>query len=108
MTTFILSKEQFVQYNDHFVSAARARALTAGDMLLHNILCNKDIRRGFTPITNSNKLNHGANEWQGFIAARDEIRHLFCWASRLEAYQKKFGLELTPDIKAAIIAVMGA
>ena len=108
MTTFILSKEQFTQYNARFISTAHAKNLTAGDMLLNNILRNKDIRRGFTPITNPVKLNHGANEWQGFDAARSELRHSLRWVSGIESYKTKFGLELTTEMIIAIQAALEA
>jgi hypothetical protein len=95
-TTFVLSKDQYELFNEKFATAAKAKSLTAGNMILNNILRNKDVRRGFTPITNRSKLAHGMNAWQGFIDARTQLVHDVRWGRK--ALKEKFGLDLTDEM----------
>lgn len=99
-TTFILSKEQFQLFNEKFIDAANRKALTAGNMILNNILRNKDARRGFTPITNPTKLGHGMDAWQGFKEARSHLISDLRWNRKL--LLEKFGLEVTDAMAEAI------
>lgn len=102
-TTYILSKEQYQLFNEKFIEAANAKSLTSANIILNNILRGKDARRGFTPITNPTKLNHGANEWQGFDAARSQLVHYLRWSRKY--FQEKFGLEITDDMSAEITRI---
>ena len=102
-TTFILSKEQYQLFNEKFIEAANAKSLTSANMLLNNILRNKDARRGFTPITNSHKLNHGANAWQGYDDARSQLIHYLRWSRKY--FGEKFGLDITDDIAAQLTTI---
>lgn len=102
-TTFILSKEQYQLFNEKFIEAANAKSLTSANMILNNILRNKDARRGFTPITNSNKLNHGANAWQGYDDARSQLTHYLRWSRKY--FSEKFGIEVTDAMAEVIINI---
>ena len=102
-TTFILSKEQYQLFNEKFIEAANAKSLTSANMILNNILRNKDARRGFTPITNTNKLNHGANAWQGYDDARSQLAYYLRWSRKM--LKEKFGLDITDEIADEIIRI---
>jgi hypothetical protein len=102
-TTFILSKDQYELFNEKFTAAANAKSLTAGNMILNNILRNKDVRRGFTPITNPSKLAHGMNAWQGFIDARAQLSHNLRWGR--PQLNQKFGIDLTDEMADEIIRI---
>ena len=79
--SYILSKEQYQQFAASFIARAHAKNLSSGDMLLNNIIRNKDVRRGFTPITNPSKLCHGMNAWQGFTDAQQDLGRQIRWGS---------------------------
>lgn len=59
MTTFTTTA-QFRAFLTAWKARARAKALSAEDMLLHALLCHGDTR-GFTPVANPNKLANGAD-----------------------------------------------
>ena len=105
MTTYIYTKEQFLQFNERFIAAANAKNISSADMLLHNIISNKAVRCGFTPITNQQKLSNGAKEWRGFDEACSNLRYYLRSRKHLA---DKFGIEITDETQAAIIAKMDA
>ena len=102
-TNFILNKEQYQLFHEKFIEAANAKSLTAGNMILNNILRNKDVRRGFTPITNPSKLGHGMDAWQGFIDARQQLTSNFRWHRK--QLHEKFGIEFTDEMADNILAI---
>ena len=103
MTTvsYILSKEQYQQFAASFIARAHAKNLSSGDMLLNNIIRNKDVRRGFTPITNPSKLGHGMNAWQGFVDARQSLNQQIRWGK--DQLKHKFGVDITDEMATAIL-----
>lgn len=72
---YILSKDQFIVFQTAFKRLAQAKEITAEDMVLYNILRNKPIDHGFTPITNKTKLFNGMQPRLGFTQAKNELRH---------------------------------
>lgn len=102
-TTFVLFKEQYQLFNEKFIEAANAKSLTSANMILNNILRNKDARRGFTPITNTTKLNHGTNAWQGYLEARSHLISDLRWSRKM--LKVKFGLDITDKIADEIIRI---
>ena len=105
MTTYIYTKEQFLQFNERFVQAANNKNISASDMILFNILRNKDSRCGFSPITNQRKLGSGTKEWQGFDAACRDLRYRLRYSKHLT---EKFGIVITDEIQSAIVAKIGS
>lgn len=101
--TYILTKEQFQQYAAKFASKANSDSLAAHTMILHNILRNKDARRGFTPITNPTKLSNGADEWQGYKFARQTL--LSSLRRNRAELSKYIGIEVTDDLIQQIAAL---
>jgi hypothetical protein len=59
----ILNKDQFKQYQYAFRQRSRAKQATMLDHVLYNLLRGKKLERGFTPITNKNKLAAGRSEY---------------------------------------------
>lgn len=106
MTTYIYTKEQFLQFNERFVQAANAKSISSADILLHNIISNKNIRCGFTPITNQQKLSNGAKEWRGFDEACSNLRYSLRYNH--DGLSKKFGIAIDDDIAKRFIEKMGA
>lgn len=102
-TIFILSKEQYQLFNEKFIEAANAKSLTSANMIINNILRNKDARRGFTPITNTNKINHGTDVWQGFLEAHSHLISDLRWSRK--ALKEKFGLDVTDELADEIIRI---
>ena len=75
MTSFILSKEQFQQFQINFRRESNAGCLSAADMILYNLLRGRDLSRGFTCITNLTKLAHGMDSWLGFKQAIRALKY---------------------------------
>lgn len=103
-TSYILSKEQYQQFAAGFTARARTKNISSGDMLLYNIIRNKDVHRGFTPITNPSKINHGMNAWQGFVDARQTLNQQIRWSK--DQLKSKFGVEFTEETTTAILDVL--
>lgn len=62
MTTNTLNRDQITKFIIEYRNRANARLTTATDIVLRNIIVGKRIDAGFTPITNSIKLNNGARK----------------------------------------------
>lgn len=62
---FITSKEEFLFIQKAFKEKARSKQITADDIVLYNIIRGKNIDRGFTPITNTTKLEGGEKAYHG-------------------------------------------
>ena len=103
-TSYILSKEQYQQFAASFTARAHAKNLSSGDMLLNNIIRNKDVRRGFTPITNPSKIGHGMNAWQGFTDAQQDLGRQIRWGK--DQLKQKFGIEVNDEMATAILEVV--
>lgn len=101
--THILSKEQFDLFTQSFHRNAHTQTLSSLDMILNNIFRDKDIRRGFTPITNPRKLSGGQDPWLGFKAPRNELRTSLTWQRGIDRISARIGIPLTPEIIAAIM-----
>ena len=112
---FIINKEEFLQT----VSAwKQIPSRTAVDHIFYNALRGYDIKRGFSPIQDKNKLMCGYKEWQSFDLAkraalwqirdyrdmysndtveRTERRNLE-EKERLGILSKKFGITFTTEL----------
>ena len=61
-TTFIIQdKQQFKKIQARFKELSRSKQATAVDHVFYNIVRGKPLDRGFTPITNENKLRSSYN-----------------------------------------------
>jgi len=114
----IITKEQYLSAKTIWKNGIHR---TAADHIIYNAIRGFDLKRGFTEITNSTKLNNGAVDWQGFIAARREARDVFnppftwpqdearssaMYEARMKELSRKFGFEFTPEIMAKMREVM--
>lgn len=91
-TSFIFTKEEAMSIISTFKECARAKKVSALDMVIYNLARGKEPRRGFTPITNPFKLNSNANDpFNGYKQASQAlIRHLrypTASASSLDIYR---------------------
>jgi len=95
MTKFILNdKQQFKQYQLAFRQLAHTKQATAVDHILYNLLRGKDLKRGFTPITNETKLNNNARkepEWYTFKLALSELIFSISGAERRKTWFATYG-----------------
>lgn len=73
---FICSKEAFLFIQQAFKEKARNKQITAEDILLYNIVRGKDMDRGFTPVTNPNKLANGEGVYKGERRLYESRAHL--------------------------------
>lgn len=100
--TFIFDKPAFQTLQATFKQYANQNSNSASDMILYNIIRGKDIKRGFTPITNSNRLANGADPWYGYKSALSNLR----W--NIKRNKILFGQPLTDEQAASIISVLEA
>ena len=80
MTTFFETKEQFLTFRKAWAAASQAGTLQREHHLLYNIIRSKPITNGFTPITNTNKLQNGAYINHGLY-----LGHLVLFSARQHA-----------------------
>lgn len=103
----LLTKEQFIIFRDAFKARARAKSITAADLLIYNVIRGHAANRGFTPVTNKTKLLNGYAPNYGFDCARYQAKSdLFRYTSFVE----KFGNftevsteKLDPSIRISLV-----
>lgn len=66
--------------------------------MIYNILRSYPADRGFTPITNENKLKNGQKPNQAFESAKLEIEYQLRSAKYQESLKEKFGIEFSEDL----------
>lgn len=103
----LLTKEQFIVFRDAFKARARAKSITAADLLIYNIIRGHEANRGFTPITNKIKLINGQAPNGGFENARYQARQDLV---RYTSFVEKFGnfceintVNLDPSIRISLL-----
>lgn len=72
---FFTDKEHYLSFKKAWAKASQAGKTTAAHHILYNLLRGYDISRGFTPITNRNKLENGAYINHGLYFASHNLRH---------------------------------
>lgn len=92
---YLISKEQYQAMRAAFKAQ---KSHSAADHLIYNILRSYPADRGFTPISNSNKLNNGQRPNQAFESAKLEIEYQLRSAKFLEKLKEKFGIEFSEDL----------
>lgn len=78
MKTFIIQdKEQFKTIQARFQERSRNKLATAVDHVFYNIIRGKDLKHGFTPLTNENKLKNSYNNypWANFTHAKAMVKY---------------------------------
>lgn len=96
----ILSQEQFTEFKALIKTKAANKQLTATDIIVYNIIRGKDIKRGFTPITNPKTLLYqcNGNRWMRF----NWIVHYLPWSIK----SKGVGIELSTETLAKILEAL--
>jgi hypothetical protein len=106
MITHTLSKHEFLQFQSAFKARATSGKNQAADMLVYNIIRGKDPKRGFTAITNTNKLNNGAGEWFGFTQAKYNALLYIMSPKKRELFKDKYTVEFTDEQFAVFQAIL--
>jgi hypothetical protein len=70
---------------------------SAADHMIYNILRSYPANRGFTPISNKNKLDNGQQPNQAFEAAKLEVEWRFRKPNQ-EVLKSIFGIEFSEDL----------
>ncbi|PPD55293.1 MAG: hypothetical protein CTY12_01420 [Methylotenera sp.] len=103
----LLTKEQFIIFRDAFKARARAKSITAADLLIYNVIRGHEANRGFTPITNKIKLINGQAPNGGFDNARYQAKNDLV---RYTSFVERFGNfaevsieKLDPTIRISLI-----
>ena len=94
MKTYIIQdKQQFKQYQQDFRALSSSKEATAEDHILYNLIRGKDLKRGFTPITNERKLNadYYRHEWRTFERALSNLKHQIKNREREKQWFEKYG-----------------
>ena len=120
MTTFILNdKHQFYRFQEAFRQRSRTKQASVTDHILYNLLRGKDLKRGFTPITNPYKLSNdcAVRPWRTFSAAIHSLRYSITnceWQKRhFATYGGRvpmcvyYGEIITPDQWQEILNILG-
>lgn len=80
---FFQSKEEYLALRTIWKAAAHAKSLTAQDMAAYALLRGRDLRRGFTTISNKNKLANGQMAHNKLEQAYADLRILQCRVSAM-------------------------
>ena len=92
------NKEQFQQYQSAFRAFSRDKNVSAQEHILYNFIRNKDLKRGFTPITNSKKLGVGTNyrrsEWATFDTMLADLKNTIHGRKHIKEWFERYGSKL--------------
>lgn len=116
---FIISKEQYLSIKARWSETSNCHS--AKDHIIYNVLRGFPLDRGFSPVTDSNKLANGAEAWQAFTQAKSsaafqfreimhyehdnadrKLRNEKAFAERIDSLNKQYGIEFTPELRATI------
>lgn len=101
MNTYTLSKPEFIRFQSAFRKLASNKSIDSGDIVLYNLIRGCAIDRGFSPVTNPNKLNNGWAAQQSFSYAKSYAKgRLTSRNSRwnpTDYIKIRFGIELTDE-----------
>lgn len=76
INSYFATREEYLKFRAAWKVLAQKKELTSTHMLLFNLLLGRDEKKGFTPITNSNKLNCNCNgdPWYNFNLIKSSAR----------------------------------
>lgn len=96
MKYIIENKEQFRQYQEAFRQLSRAKMATSEDHVLYNLLRGRDLKRGFTPLTNEKKINahYAKTVWRNFDFALNSLKSDIKHRAHSKDWYQKYG---TPE-----------
>ncbi len=116
---FIITKDEYLQAKKAWTQPGYHH--NAADHIIYNALRGFDLKRGFSPVTDQQKLNNGFSEWQSYDTAKSnarwEVRESSRWAGetpertarrnaedaeRYKTLGLKFGVTFTPELLTTI------
>lgn len=98
MKYIIENKEQFRQYQEAFRQLSRAKMATSEDHVLYNLMRGRDLKNGFTPLTNEKKINahYAKSPWRNFDAALNSLKSSIKHRAHSKDWYEKYGKDTTP------------
>lgn len=115
------------QYESVVAKWKQTKSHTAAEHIIYNALRGFDPKRGFTPITHSNKLANGAQLWDGYNTALYTAKWLLREANirmgkyateldillrtdseneRIKQTSDKFGVEITSELRTKLLELL--
>jgi hypothetical protein len=97
------TKEEYLNFKTAWSKLAKEKKITTTMILFYNVVRGKKFKRGFTPVTNQNKLSNGAKPDQAFNEALWTVRRLaqglnkWVLADR-EQFISQFGGTVSPEL----------
>lgn len=100
----ILTREQFTTFRTTFRRLAANKQLEPIDLMFYNIIRGLPSSRGFSPITNTNKLANGAAPNYSFESTRRRLTFLL---TRKPLFiQGRYGVMFTEEIQTQLAEVL--
>lgn len=105
---FIINKDQYLAVKSNWKRYINSHSPVSH--IAYNILRGFEPSRGFTKITNPNKLCNGASAWSSFDRAKKDLIHRLTYRDartadgwgmsdeRRNALSKEYGVEFTPEL----------
>lgn len=81
-----MTKSELNAFKKQWATAAQSKTLLASHHVMYNLLRGYDQQRGFTPITNHNRLQNGAAINYGIAEATRRLANIVRMANRYEGY----------------------
>jgi len=96
----VLSREQFFAFLSKFRNRAQSKELEPIDMMFYSIVRGLPADRGFTPITNTRKIEAGQVPTAAYDNAKRQLAYLL---NHKHAWiQGRYGVDFTPELQAQL------
>lgn len=100
----VLSREQFFAFVSKFRTRAQSKELEPIDMMFYSITRGLPANRGFTPITNTRKLNAGQDPDYSYKTSKQHLKYLL--THKHAWIQGRYGVDFTPEIQGQLLEVL--
>jgi len=101
--SFFLTRQERQQFESAWRVQVAQRELRAPSFLLQALLRGRDPLRGFSPVTNANKLGNGQHAWQGYREALAQLHAQPGWHLN-KLWPQLMGESLGPTRYEAVLA----
>lgn len=92
MTHFFEDKQQYLAFQQAFRKLSREKNAKSHDHILYNFIRGCDLKFGFSPLKNPNKIDpYHKDEWKGFTAAKSELLRLIKNRKHYAEWYQKYG-----------------
>lgn len=120
MKNYLLDKES---YQNVLLAWRKQSSHSPSQHIIYNLLRSFNARRGFTQITNKNKLSNGSSPWLGYEEAYEFAKRMLAIpvqsrydtdeyfnrrVSQRVEYFKDFGVDITDDLATKLLAALEA